>query len=964
MAKRIAVLLCLFLFGVGILPFSGLAAETKTVRVGWYESPFNHTDSSGRKSGYAYEYQQKIAAYSGWRYEYVEGSWPELLQMLIDGDIDLLSDVSYTEERTETMLFSSLPMGAEEYYVFVAPDNEEITKEDYSTFNGKKAGVNQGSIQADLFRAWAEENGVQVEVVEMMESVDESIAILNRGGIDMYVMLDAYYDTSNAVPVCKIGSSDFFFAVSKSRPELLSDLNAAMSKIQDENRFYNQQLYAKYLRTTGANLYLTAEEKAWLSAHETIRVGYQDNYLAFCAKDPATGELTGALKDYLASAADCLENAHLSFEAIAYPSAAAALEALKNGEVDCIFPSSLTDYDGETLGVFITPALIRTDVDVLVHSSEQKSFVQREQVTVAVIQGSTNDEMLLLEYFPHWQAVYFPDTEACIEAVANLRADCMLISNYRFNNIAKLCDKYRLISLSTGVEMDCCFAVSRENSALYSILTKIIGVVPASTVNAALSYYFTEDAKTGLGDFVRDNLADVLLVIAGVAVLILFLLFQSIRAMRKAKDGQKLIKAMETDELTGLYNENFFFEYVGRLYREDPEKPMDAIVLNIDQFHSVNEMKGRPYGDMVLRTLGEEIQTHLLAMGGIAARSEGDHFSVYCPHQDDYEAAFRHLQGKLNHLSTNTNIQLRMGVSHGEAETEPALLFEQAKTACGMARGRVQEHLVVFNEKIRERERFDQRLLDDLPGALEKQEFHLYYQPKYDIQFEPPKLNSAEALVRWQHPELGIIAPNDFIPLFERNGKINDLDKYVLREAARQIARWRDTYGVVIPVSVNLSRLDVFDPTLEATLENLLAENGLEPSALKLEVTESAYVKNADQVTQVIEGLRKKGYEIEMDDFGSGYSALNMLSSMPIDVLKMDREFIRNIDRDDKNVQLVQLIRDIAKNLRVPVIAEGVETEGQMALLRELGCALVQGYYFSRPVPSGDFEKLIERVIQ
>ena len=206
-----------------------------------------------------------------------------------------------------------------------------------------------------------------------------------------------------------------------------------------------------------------------------------------------------------------------------------------------------------------------------------------------------------------------------------------------------------------------------------------------------------------------------------------------------------------------------------------------------------------------------------------------------------------------------------------------------------------------------------------------------------------------------------MISPADFIPLLERNGKIREVDRYVWAEAARQIARWRNRFNVLIPVSVNLSRVDVFDPTLEETLAKLLAYNSLNQEVLKLEVTESAYTGNADQVIRVVESLRRKGYIVEMDDFGSGYSSLNMLSSMPVDVLKMDREFIRRIGEGEQNAHLVALILGIARELKIPVVAEGVETEEQLNVLKRLGCTLVQGFYFSRPLPPEEFEEKIIR---
>ena len=954
-ARRAAsFLLCLMLATALWLPPVARAQESgKTVRVGWYESPYNTVDANGRRSGYAYEYQLKLAAYTGWTYEYVTGSWPDLLQMLEEGQIDLMSDVSYTLEREEWMLYPSLPMGTEEYYLFISPDNREITPADYSTLNGKRVGVNKDSVQADYYRDWAQKHGLRAELIEVSCPENESLAMLANGELDAYVTVDSFIDPKQTAAVCKVGSSDFYFAVTKHRPDLLSDLNYAMSRIQDENRYYNQRMYEKYIKRTGANVFLTSEEVEWLSGHGPLRVGYQDNYLAFCASDGATGALTGALRDYLNSASGCIVNAHLDFETTAFPTAAAALQALESGEIDCMFPANLSGYDGERLGVVMTPALMGTDIYAVIRMSDQTVFSNKEHVIVAVNEGNPNYDSFLLDNFPGWRTVYFPTTDDCLKAVSDSVADCVLISNYRYNNISRLCEKYRLTTVTTGLEMDYCFAVGSGNTELYSILSKAVGLVPASAINTALSYYTTEDAKRTFSDFIADNLGVVMAIIGAVLLVILSLLIHSVRAERKAA---RLISATETDEMTGLYNRNYFFQYANRIYHGHPDTPRDAIVLNIEQFHSVNALNGREFGDHVLRVLGNEIHAVSKEAGGIAGRFEADRFDIYCRHTEDYQAIFDRLQAKLDALAPNASIRLRMGVMPWQAGLEPEQMFDRARIACTMARGHYKEHLIVFDEKVRDREMFDQRLLNDLRRALDGYEFEVHYQPKYDIQCEPPKLVSAEALIRWRHPELGMISPDDFIPLFERNGKIGDVDKYVWSEAARQIVRWREQYGVTIPISVNLSRVDVFDPALEQTLDGILSYNGLDHDALKLEVTETAYTENADQVIQVVEGLRQKGYKVEMDDFGSGYSSLNMLSAMPIDVLKMDRAFIRNIEHDDKDIQLVALILGIARNLKIPVVAEGVETESQMQLLRKLGCALAQGYYFSRPLPPSEFE--------
>ena len=955
-AKRtIALLLCIILIASLVTPFAVHAEDNqKTIRVGWYESPFNTTDDSGRRSGYAYEYQMKIAAYTGWKYTYVSGSWPELMQMLTEGKIDMMSDVSYTEEREDEMLFSELPMGTEEYCIFVSANNQEITAEDYSTLNGKRIGVNEGSIQIEFYKSWAERHGIEAELTELTCTEQESEMMLQDGSLDAYITLNAYGNPETLVPVCMIGSSDFYFVINKEHPELLADLNTAMNRIRDEDPYYNQQMFEKHVKRYGTNAYLSSSEKEWLTSHGTIRVGYQDDYLPFCAKDEKTGELTGAMKKYLEEASDCIANAHLEFETVAYPNVADALSALKEGEIDCLFPAAISSYDGETQEVLITPELIRTDVYAVVRKNDENIFTEKERVVVAINENDLNFTVFLQDNFPEWNTVYYPGTKDCLQSVSDGIADCMLIGSLRYSSISRLCDQYHLTNYSTEKGMDYCFAVAQDETELYSIISKVVGLVPGSTLNAVLSGYIAEDARTGFWDFLADNKY----VVSALTILIMLVfILQLMRLKRSEKKAKELISATETDDLTGLYNRDYFMQYADRMYREHPDTPRDAIVLNIDQFHSINMLNGWEFGDRVLRVLGSETRTIANEFNGIGGRFGADRFDIYCNHIGDHRAFFERMQKKLDTLAPNASVRLRMGVMPWQEKLEPLQLLERAQTACNMARGNSMEHMIVFDEKLREKEMFDQRLLTDLRGSLDNFEFDVYYQPKFDIRSDKPVLAGAEALIRWQHPELGMLTPDKFIPLFERNGKISEVDKYVWAQTAKQIADWRARFGVTITVSVNLSRVDIFDANLESTLDNLLAQEGLKHDAIEIEITESAYTtENADRLIHVTKALHRKGYTIEMDDFGTEYSSLNMLSSMPIDVLKMDKAFIRKMENSKKDTQMVSLILGTADNLGIPVIAEGVETEAQYLMLKKMGCSYVQGYYFSRPLHPSEFE--------
>ncbi len=636
--KKLTGFFCFLILAAFLLPIS-VQAKQKTVRVGWYEAPYFITDQFGRRTGYSYEFQRKLVAYTGWTYEYVEGSWSELLQMLKDGEIDLLSDVSYLEERTKDILYASLPMGTESYYVFISPNNTEISADDYTTLNGKKIGAAKGSIQYEYFVRWAENHDIHPEIIGLTTPEDKSLLMLQDGTLDAFVSMDVQSNPKTAIPVCKIGSSEFFFAVNKSRPDLLIELDAAMNMIQDEDKYFSQQLNEQFLNNTETNLYLNSGERKWLSDHGPIRVGYQDNYLAFCASDPETGELTGALKDYLEYASTALENTHLDFQTIAYPTAADAIEALKNDEIDCMFPANLSSFDGENLGIVMTPAIMRTEMDAVVRSSERKEFIRKQNVTVAVNQGNTNYDIFLADHYPDWQRAYFEDTPTGLEAVARGEADCVIISNYRFNNISRQCEKLHLSTIYTGVDMDYYFAVKEGNTDLYSILARITNVVPNSTINAALTYYSTEDVKTSFADIVKDNLFIILAAIAVILFVILVLLLHGIRLEKKAQEEehqiQDLNKRVFVDALTSVRNKGAFDTYIQEMQTQldkGEEFEFAIGVFDCDNLKKINDRYGHDKGDIYLKTASQLI-CHIFQHSPVY-RIGGDEFSVILKNED------------------------------------------------------------------------------------------------------------------------------------------------------------------------------------------------------------------------------------------------------------------------------------------------------------------------------------------
>ncbi len=427
-------------------------------------------------------------------------------------------------------------------------------------------------------------------------------------------------------------------------------------------------------------------------------------------------------------------------------------------------------------------------------------------------------------------------------------------------------------------------------------------------------------------------------------------------------ENSKIIHATEYDKLTLLYSPDFFFEYASQFDQRFPDKVMDAVVVNFTRFHLLNELKGRNFGDEVLNVMADGIRKALLKTGGIAGRHEADSFYLYIPHQEDYKLILDKINVALASLLKPSEIRLRLG-SYSDSEREFSITqrFDHALQACNSLRVKASgaSDICIYDDKMAEKEVFDAHLLQDFEAAIEQKQFQVNYQPKFNIKGDKPVLCSAEALVRWIHPELGFVRPDLFIPLFDENGLLTKLDRYVWEEAARQIVVWQKELGVTIPVSVNVSRVDIAAPDMTDFITKIVKENGLTPSEYHLEITESAYTSDSKHIIEVVKNLRSLGHKVEMDDFGSGYSSLNMLTSMPIDVLKMDKAFIRNIQPGNKEMKLVELVLDIAKNLGVPVVAEGVETEEELKMLKEAGCDIIQGYYFSKPIPPSEMSRFV-----
>lgn len=428
-------------------------------------------------------------------------------------------------------------------------------------------------------------------------------------------------------------------------------------------------------------------------------------------------------------------------------------------------------------------------------------------------------------------------------------------------------------------------------------------------------------------------------------------------------EDKSIIQATEKDLLTGLYTNGYFLEYASRLEEHHLERDYDALVLDIDRIKTLGDLYGEGKANRALQLAAREIIDYLGNVHGIGSRFNQNTFYMLCEHQDGYDVLISKIEQSFSHLDTEVRLSLRLGVlAHVGKEalhSDVMAQFMKASVACNGLKAGGPSAVGFFDEKLQEQERLKESLLKDFDQALEQRQFVVFYQPKFSIE-DKPSLRSAEALVRWVHPERGMISPGIFIPLLEQNGLIQKLDRYVWEEAARQEAEWKKRYGISVPISVNVSRIDLYDPHLVQTFRSIVDRFKLDFGEYLLEITESAYSSDMAQMLDVIRRLKDEGFRIEMDDFGSGYSSLTRLTDMPIDVIKLDMSFIRGLEKDTRKQDLVELIIAMAKKLGTIVVAEGVELEEQFNILKGFGCDVAQGYYFSKPVPADEFVRFIE----
>ena len=541
------ILLCLILCIMILLPIPVSAQEdrSKVVRVGWYEGTYNTTEADGQRRGYSYEYQQAVAAHTGWKYEYVEGSWAELMSMLKNGQIDLLGAISYTEERSTSMLFSELPMGEDKYYLYVDTSNTDISTSDLTTLNGKRIGMLPNSLPAEMFHEWEKSHGVNTQQVDITGADDVRQKLKNHE-IDGFVLNESpQWERDNISPAILIGGSYNYFAVSKKRPDLKEELDQVMQKIERENPFYTDDLYKRYLSANSLET-LTDEEQNWLEQHGAVRIGYLKNDVGISLVDTESEKPVGIINDYISLASGCLGEKNIEFQLTGFDSQEEELQALKDSRIDMIFHMNQNPYEAEQNDIILSNTVFEVNVAVL---TGVEKFDENGKNTVAVSRGNMVGKWYISFNYPFWKIKEY-DTSAEVEkAVQSGEADCFVVkAGQSLKTLAN--SKMRSIFLTKSGTS--CFAVTRENITLMNILNKTIQTLPASRLSGLFSVYENAPGRVTLAEYIKDNLRGVSMSFVSVTLVIILIIVYLMMKARKAQIQAEKANAAKSDFLFNM----------------------------------------------------------------------------------------------------------------------------------------------------------------------------------------------------------------------------------------------------------------------------------------------------------------------------------------------------------------------------------------------------------------------------
>lgn len=955
--KYLAAVLFTCLFVVPFLGLSSLAsvtetedtdkntgAEKKVIRVGDV-----NIVSSGvigeERIGYAYDYLLEISKQTGWTYEFVNASWKESLEMLERGEIDMLTQVQYTDERAEKYLYSDYNMGVNCSLLLVSQDNDTIYYNDFDSFQGKTIGALRGSYQIELLKGLARQKGFTYELKEY-DYDSEILQDLNNGTIDM-MLSENIQKQENCKVVVRFKTEPIYFMMNRECTELIGQLNTALEVIQSKDINFNGHLYDKYYAVFDrGNMAFTREEAAYITETPILKVGYNKGWNPISYIDKETGEYRGITADIIRMLS---EDTGFQFEFVPTKDNHEAERMLKNGEIDLVYGIA-EKFEMQVVqgNIYITDPY----VEIPLILAKRREMELADIKTIALPRNNRVLHHYAQDiYFKDYKVIFCKDTQACLDAVQEGRADAVYENAYILNQF--LGNKgYGDIETVYTIQMNAnlCMGMRSEDALVGSILNKAIARLSAEDINQVIIENIMTAPEFHLAIVSRRFLIPVSM---GIVALVVIGLIVS-----KNRISNYAFK----DSLTGFSNENRFLLKTEKQIKQRRPRDYAIVSLDIDHFKMVNNMYNFETGNHILRETARIID-NCLSDGEFFCRKADDRYLI-CMNRagkETFHSRLKNILERISQIPREEKLDFSYSVSCGvcylvDAEFDIHRAIGWANMARKRAKEEKEDSIVYYDSVMQQQAVREQEIINRMEDALENREFCVFYQPQ--IQISDETIVGAEALARWRKPDGKMVYPDEFIPVFEKNGFITKLDLYIFEEVCRHIRRWLDEGSPVCRVSVNVSQVHLRNKEFYLTYLEIMKKYNIPSQYIELELTESTLFKNKEQMISLIYALKNVGIKIAMDDFGSGYSSLNLMKDLPIDYLKLDREFFNTSLDSSRGQEVIKSISAMAGRLQICIVAEGVENRDQVDFLKEINCGIVQGYFYYKPMPVPEFEKL------
>lgn len=944
---------------VTMMPFGLISAkaEEKVIRIG-YDSNSNFIKvSDGQYYGYGVEYLEKIAEYTGWKYEFVrDESWHGSLDKLRNGEIDLLCTVHYTEERAKEFLYADLPLGYETSILYATTDSD-ISYQDYDAMQNRKIGFLRESYSAQDFEQYAIRENIAYEGI-YYDRENDMRAALDSGAIDMMVV-GSRYATPDLKLVDTSGANAFYCIGQMDNTELIDEIEAAIQQIMFDEPNFEGSLNQKYFghdAISSSPLY-TKEELEYIESLGTVKVKLIQNQKPSCYVE--NGETKGIWAEVIKLIAQ-KSGINLVLESSINEeySQETYEEYIANGYL-LLRTQKAMEYMSDMEGTITSNAITNVSVSYI---KRQAAFVEDKYAShiIALTKDLAYFEPMLLEENPDYEVQYFDSAKECFDALLNKKAGIVIQNSHRASYLMQKPEYAEKLAVVPGVDHgnEVCLVAPEDQQMLVNIINKAIHHISEDEINEIvkrelLLIPYPMEWEDIVYQYWEWMVLLAVIIVVGLMVYTM-LTHRLTEAKIQKKEYELLQKKVQLDEVTGLYNRSYFYEMARELIEETDEE-MCIITMDISNFKIINELYGMNVGDRLLKEIGEQVQKLDKNHHMIPSRFMADHYYMCMPKKEFEQIEF---PKSFKTFLEDMDIRVVYGVFLVEDHKEMPInvMCDRAFLAAHDKNYKYVEYIHFYNDSERQQLLLEQEIENEMEKALEERQFYIVIQPKYNP--VTGQIVGGETLVRWQHPQKGIISPGVFIKVFERDGFIIQLDYFVWEETCRFQAAQKAKGMQTVPISINVSRAHFYGSELQHKLDSLIQKYNLETSDIELEITESICGEDSENIYDIIRELQKAGFRIAMDDFGSGYSSLNMLKEMPLDIIKMDLKFLDG--EENKSRLILKALIEMAQTMELKVVVEGAEELEQVEFLKQFKDCLVQGYYFSRPVVTDAFEKMLE----